>query len=137
MEIAIVPVIVIGIILAVLELIFVHKDEAGLGWLKHGMHALPTMFVFIFISMNINYVLALLKLQDSVWIEIAIRVVIGIIAIAKISAAAAVAGKVGEKFPHTLTIGILIMVAPYAWELVLCGIPYIKTLPLNGCPVVK
>lgn len=132
--IALMPVLVIGIILSVIELIFVHQDEAGMGWLKHGLHAIPTMFIFIFISMNIGYVLGLVGWKESMWLDIGIRVVIGIIAMVKISAAAAVAGRVGEKFPHTLIIGVLVMVSPYIWELVLCGIPFIKTLPLHGCP---
>ena len=135
-EFAIIPVLVMGVVLSIIELIFVHQDEAGMGWLKHGLHALPTMFIFIFISMNIGWVLGMFKIADNIWIDIGIRVVIGIIAMAKISAAAAVAGKVGEKLPHTIMIGILVMAAPYIWELVACSIPLVKTLPMNGCPAV-
>jgi len=131
---AIIPVVVIGLILGLLELIFVHKDEAGLGWLKHGLHAIPTMMIFIFISMNIGFVLGLVGWEENIWIDIGVRFVVGLIAIAKISAAAAVAGKVGEKLPHTLIIGVLIMASPYLWELVLCGIPFIQSLPTSGCP---
>ena len=54
MSFAIIPVIVLGLLLGILELIFVHQDEAGMGWMKHGLHAIPTMFVFIFISMKIG-----------------------------------------------------------------------------------
>ena len=133
-QIAIIPVVVIGLILAILEIVFVHKDEAGMGWPKHALHAIPTMFIFIFISMNIDYVVVdLLKLQLQTWMTIGIRVLIGVIAAAKISAAAAVAGKVGEKLPHTLVIAALVMVSPFIWDLVLCNIAFIKTLPLSGC----
>ena len=62
MGLVIVPVIIIGIILGFLEMIFVHQDEAGMGWLKHGLHAIPMMFIFLFISMNIPYVESLLKM---------------------------------------------------------------------------
>ena len=134
MDIVIVPVIIIGLILAILELVFVHQDEAGMGWLKHGFHAIPTMLIFISISMNIDFVSSLFNWKPSIWITIGIRVVVGIIAALKISAAAAVAGKVGEKLPHTLTIALLIMVAPFAWELFVCTLPFIKSLPMNGCP---
>ena len=133
-DIALVTVLVMGIILGIIELMFVHQDEAGMGWLKHGIHALPTMLVFVFISMNISFVLGLVGWKESLWIDLGIRFVVGIIAMAKISAAAAVAGRVGEKLPHTLIIGVLVMAAPYIWELALCSIPYIKTLPMNGCP---
>lgn len=135
MDFAIIPVLVIGLVLAFLELIFVHQDERGMGWLKHGFHAIPTMFVFVFISMNITFVLGLVGWQNTLWITIGVRVLVGIVAMVKISAAAAVAGRVGEKFPHTLAIAALIMVAPFIWESVLCAIPFIKTLPMNGCPV--
>ena len=132
--IAIIPVIVIGLVLAFLELIFVHQDESGMGWLKHGFHAIPTMFIFIFISMNIDFVTSLVGWTPSTWIIIGIRVAIGIIAAIKISAAAAVAGRVGEKLPHTLIIAGLIMASPFIWEMLLCAIPFIKNLPMNGCP---
>ncbi len=135
-EFVLLPVLIIGIILAIIEIYFVHQDEAGMHPLTHAIHAIPVMFVFIFISMNIKWVLSFTPLKDTFWIEIGIRVVVGIIAMVKISAAAAVAGKVGEKFPHTLAIGVLIMVSPYIWELALCQIPAVKTFipTMNGCP---
>lgn len=136
-DIVLVPVLVIGIVLSLIELIFVHQDEAGMGWMKHGLHAIPAMFIFIFISMNIGFVLSLVGMKESTWIDIGVRVVVGIIAMAKISAAAAVAGRVGEKLPHTIMIGVLVMAAPFIWELALCGIPYIHNLPMSGCPALK
>ena len=135
MDIVWMPVLIMGLILGIIELVFVHQDESGMGWMKHGLHAIPTMLVFVFISMNIAYVTNLLNIPDNMWITVGVRFVVGVIAAIKISAAAAVAGRVGEKLPHTLTIAVLIMVAPYIWELVLCGIPFVKTLPANGCPV--
>lgn len=134
-DFALIPVLVLGVVLGLLELIFVHQDEAGMGWLKHGLHALPVMFIFLFISMNIGWVLGWFGVADKLWIDIAIRVVVGIIAMAKISAAAAVAGKVGEKLPHTIVIGILVMAAPFIWEIIACNIGFIANLPMSGCPV--
>ncbi|GIU69710.1 MAG: hypothetical protein KatS3mg002_0946 [Candidatus Woesearchaeota archaeon] len=136
-EFTIVPVIVIGVVLGIIELIFVHQDESGMGWLKHGLHALPTMFLFIFISMNIGFVLGLFKMKENFWIDIGVRVVVGLIAMVKIKAAAAVAGRVGEKTIHVIIIGVLVMAAPYLWELIACNIEFIKNLPMNGCPVKK
>lgn len=133
-DFAIIPVIVLGVILGILEMVFVHKDESGMGWMKHGLHAIPVMLIFIFVSMNIKWVLGLFNMQDNLWLTIGIRVVVGLIAIAKIQGAAAVAGRVGEKLPHTLVIAVLIMVAPFLWELLLCAIPFIKGLPQSGCP---
>jgi hypothetical protein len=134
-SVVIVPVVVIGLILAFLEMIFVHQDEAGMGWLKHGLHAIPTMFVFLFISMNVSLVENWLGIANNMWIVVSIRVVIGLIAVVKMKAAAAVAGRVGENWPHVLIIGALIIAAPYAWEAFACGLPFVKTLPMNGCPI--
>lgn len=137
-EFSLIPVLVLGIVLGIIELIFVHQDEAGMGWLKHGLHAIPTMIIFLFISMNIGWLLNLFGMAENLWLDIGIRVVIGIIAMAKISAAVAVAGRVvGEKLPHTIIIGVLVMAAPFIWEIIACNIGFIKSLPMNGCPAVK
>ncbi len=110
------PVLAVGIVLSIVELVFVHADERGLGWLSHGIHAIPTMLIFIFISMNVGYALSLVGWQSNQWIEIGVRVAIGLIAMAKIAGAAAIAGRVGEKKFHVLIIGALVMLAPYLWE---------------------
>jgi len=136
-DFVILPVLIMGVILAIIELIFVHQDEAGMGWLKHGLHAIPTMFIFLFIAMNIGWALGLVGMKETLWIDIGVRVVIGILAMAKISAAAAVAGKVGEKLPHTIIIGVLVMASPFIWEIVACNISVIKTLSYSGCPAPK
>lgn len=135
MELVIVPVLIIGIILGILELIFVHQDEAGMGWVKHGFHALPFMFVFIFISMNLPLVEKLIGMDDKLWFIIAARVLIGIIAAVKIKAAAAVAGRVGENWPHVLILAALVIAAPFAWEAFACSIGFIKNIPYTGCPI--
>ena len=136
--IVIVPVVVMGLILAFLEMIFIHQDEAGLGWLKHGLHAIPTMFVFIFISMNVPLVESMLGISDKMWIVISIRVVIGLVAIVKIKAAAAVAGRVGENWPHVLIIGALVIAAPFIWDIIAANVcnavPMLKNIAGSGCP---
>lgn len=133
MDIVIVPVLVIGVVLGLLELVFVHQDEAGMGWVKHGLHAIPMMLVFIFISMNIPLVEDLLGMADTLWFVIALRVVVGIVAAVKIKAAAAVAGRVGENWPHVLIIAALVIAAPFVWEAFACAVPFIQSLPLSGC----
>lgn len=115
-QLIIFPVLAVGIVLSIVELIFVHADERGLGWLGHGLHAIPVMVLFIFISMNVSYALSLVGWASNQWIEIGVRVVIGLIAMAKIAGAAAIAGRVGEKKFHVLIIGALVMISPYLWE---------------------
>ena len=118
-EFIILPAIAIGLILGILELIFVHADESGMGWLGHGLHAIPIMFIFVFISMNVTWALGLIGMTDSLWLSIGLRVLVGIVAMIKITSAAAIAGRVGEKKFHILILGALIIAAPFAWDMFL------------------
>ena len=126
----ILPALIIGLV----ELFFVHSDEAAMGmtWVAHGLHALPFTILFVFVSMNISFVLGLVNLAitESFIVVLGIRVVIAIIAMVKIAGAAAIAPGVrgvGEKIPHTLIIGALVFAAPYVWDYALAGIigPYL------------
>jgi len=117
------PALIMGIVIGLVELFFVHADEKGMGWLKHGSHAVVAAMVLVFISMNIGPVSAMAgyPLEESFWLNLGVRVLLGIIATVKVKSAAAIAGKAssfGEKFSHALIVGILIAVAPYAWPFV-------------------
>ncbi len=118
----ILPAVVMAVVIGLIELVFVHADERGMGWLGHGLHALPVMFIFIFISMNIGWALGLIGMHETLWLDIGVRVLIGIIAMIKIGTAAAIAGKVGEKKFHVLIIGLLVIAAPYIWQYALEGL---------------
>ena len=114
----ILPALIIGVIIGLIEMIFVHSDEIGMGWFMHGLHAFPFTLIFVFINMNVGFVLGLSfmpSILETWWIDLIIRSIIAVIAMLKISAAAAIAGRVGERFYHTLIIGALILVAPYVW----------------------
>ena len=114
------PALIIGCILALIEMIFVHSDEIGMGWFMHGLHAVPFTILFVFINMNVTWALAFMpgKLTASFWVVLGVRAGIAIIGMLKISAAAAIAGRVGERFHHTLIIGALIFAIPYIWDLI-------------------
>lgn len=119
----IVPAIIMGVVIGLIELFFVHMDEKGLGWVSHGLHALPAAFIFTFIAMNIPYAfgLANMTVSESPVIIIGIQVLVGLVAAIKVkSAAAIVSGRhaVGEKLSHALIIGALIAASPYIWMLV-------------------
>ena len=130
----IIPAIVMGALIGLIELFFVHSDEGAMGmtWVAHGLHALPFTILFVFVSMNIGFVFGLLNLAitESVAVDLGVRAVIAIIAMLKIAGAAAIAPGVrgvGEKIPHTLIVGALVFAAPYVWEYALAGIigPYL------------
>lgn len=117
--IVLVPALLMGIIIGLIEVFFVHSDESGMGWFMHGLHALPFTMFFVFVSMNIGFVFGLLNLAvTEMWyVDLGIRAAIGIIAMVKIAGAAAIVGRVGEKWYHTIIIGVLIILAPYGWQL--------------------
>lgn len=119
------PAIIMGGIIGLIELFFVHADEAGMGWLSHGLHALPFTIFFVFISMNLGYVHSLIGIPEGTMIDFGIRIAIGLVAMLKIGAAASIvpgARGVGEKLPHTIAIGALVVAAPYIWSYALAGI---------------
>ncbi len=117
----------LGLIIGLVELFFVHADESGMGWMSHGLHAIPTCILFTFISMNVPWVVSLLNFA---WLQGPIAVygipaVIGLIAAIKVKAAAAIAkgGTVGESLPHALIIGLLIAVAPFVFTAIAPALP--------------
>ena len=118
----IMPAIIVGLILGLIELFFVHQDEGGMGWLAHGLHAIPVMIILIFISMNLDWAFGLIGIKNSMLLTLGARILLGIIAIIKIQAAAAIAGRVGERMIHTLIIAILVVLAPYLWQYLLADI---------------
>ncbi len=118
-QLIIVPALFLGAIVGIIELMFVHQDERGMGWLGHGLHAIPATILFTFASMNVAWALAMIGqsgLKIDWQIELGVRAFIAIVAMFKISAAAAIVGRVGEKFPHTLMIGGIIFAVPYFWQ---------------------
>ncbi|MCD6590193.1 hypothetical protein J7K74_03350 [Candidatus Woesearchaeota archaeon] len=120
----IIPALLIGIIISLVEIFFVHQDEAGMGWFKHAIHTLPFMFLFIFVSMNLDWALGLIGITNNPIYTIVARVLIGIIAFVKIKAAAAIVGgrSFGEKTIHVLIVALLVVIAPYIWDYLLAGI---------------
>jgi len=118
------PAILMTIVLSVVEIGFVHTDEVGLHWFKHALHTIPFMFIFTFVSMNVTWALSLVGMAETMWLDLGVRVLVGIIAMVKIGAAASITGQggVGEKKFHILGIGVLIIAAPYVWDYFLAGL---------------
>ncbi len=120
-ELVIIPALIMGVVLGLLEMFFVHADERGFGlaWFTHGLHALPVMFLFLLVSMNLHWAASLIgyNLQENFTIDLVLRIVIGVIAAFKIAGAAAIArgSLIGEKLPHALIMGGLVAAAPYLW----------------------
>ncbi len=129
-ELYIIPALIFGAVIGLIEMFFVHSDEIGMGWFMHGLHAFPFTILFTFVNMNVGWVLAFLPFGwiETWYVDLAIRGVISIIAMLKIAAAAAIAGRVGERFYHTIIIGALIFASPYLWQFVIMPLNIIPTL---------
>jgi hypothetical protein len=117
-----------GLILGLYEFFAMHKDLAfqGSHFLKHFWHTLITTIVLVFAVMNIEFVLELIPQIQSIpilsnyWV---LRVVIGLIALAKVHAAGIVvktkgSGTIGETWAHALIITVLIILTPFIWPLI-------------------
>ncbi|NTV23788.1 MAG: hypothetical protein HGA85_05435 [Nanoarchaeota archaeon] len=127
-QLVIIPALLFGAIIGLVEMFFVHSDEIGMGWFSHGLHALPFAILFTMVSMNVGWALGLLpgKLVTNMWIDLGVRAAVAVLAMLKISAAAAIAGRVGERLGHVVVIGILIFLAPYVWKFIGPFIPLPK-----------
>src|SRR3989344_4087324 len=90
------PVIGLGIILGLYELILIHRDEnfRGSHWLGHGLHAVVFMWVALFAVFNTDYFMQITVLINTGWPLIsnpwAIRIAIGLILNIKMHATSAV-----------------------------------------------
>lgn len=114
-DLIILPALILGVVIGLIEMVFVHSDEIGMGWFAHGLHAFPFTILFTFVSCNIAWALAFVPggFTSSFWVDLGVRAVIAVIAMIKISAAAAIAGRVGERIHHTIIIGALILASGY------------------------
>jgi ABC-type dipeptide/oligopeptide/nickel transport system permease subunit len=117
-DVVVLPALILGFLIGLVELYFVAEDEAGMHWFMHGMHAVPFALLFVFVNMNTGPVLELIGFANNPLILAGVRVAIGITAFIKIKAAASITGKgkIGESNLHLIVIMLLIIAAPYAWE---------------------
>lgn len=125
------PVILLGIILGLYELILIHRDESfrGSHWLGHGFHAIVIMIIALFAVFNWDYFLNItgianmnIPLLNNVLFG---RIVIGVILNFKMHAVSAVikgrafagglSGGMAEHWTHTIIVTVLVVTAPYYW----------------------
>lgn len=127
------PAILLGVIIGIVELFFLARDEPGM-WLSHGLHALPVTALFVFASMNVSFVLSLIPVAivENNMVDLGVRIAVGLLAAIKTGAAGALVPHtmVGESKFHLLLIGGLVVAAPYLWmaigpvlEPMLSGLP--------------
>ncbi len=127
-DLIIIPVIVLGVILGLYELILIHKDESfrGSHWLGHGLHSVGIMIIALFFVMNTEYALEVTGLIDSgipfISNVLMVRIAIGVILNIKMHATSAVikggslaSRGMAEHWTHTIIISVLVILCPYIW----------------------
>ncbi len=129
-ELLILPALYLGLVIGLYEAILLHRDvTVPTHRFGHMFHALVLSMIFVFASMNVDFVLSIIPaLQNIAFVSnpLVFRIAIGVIALFKIHAVSAAApGMAGasvglkEKWSHSLIIAALIVVVPYVW-------PYIE-----------
>ena len=133
------PVIVLGILLGLYELILIHRDEnfRGSHWFGHGIHSVIIMAIALFAVFNWESFLAITTL-DAMGIPLisnvlAGRIFIGLILNFKMHAVSAVikgkvfaggvSGGMTEHWSHTIIISALVVTAPYYWSIIAPFVP--------------
>ncbi len=132
------PIIVLGIILGLYELILIHRDEnfRGSHWLGHGLHSVVFMVVALFFVFNTEYFLNITGLAEKGWPLISnpwiVRVIIGLIlnikkhatsAVIKGGLRGSVTGGMAEHWTHTTIVSALVILAPLYWPIVAQFLP--------------
>ena len=132
-ELLFAPVLGIGTILGLYELILIHRDEnfRGSHWIGHGLHAVFFMWIALFAIFNTDYFLQITGLATAdlgffsfvlnPWV---MRGLIGFILNIKIhTTSAAIRGGglaargLAEHWTHTILISVLAVTAPLYWPL--------------------
>ena len=134
----IMPIIVLGIVLGIYELILIHRDEnfRGSHWFGHGLHAVIFMLVALFFVFNTEYFLYITGIAEKGWPLISnpwvVRVIIGLILNIKMHATSAVikgglrgsmTGGMAEHWTHTTIVSALVVLAPLYWPLIAMFLP--------------
>lgn len=136
-DILIFPVVALGIILGIYELIAIHSDMnfRGSHWFGHGLHAVVFMFVALFIVLNVETFFELAGVASwglpswltNPWV---FRALVGIILNIKMHATSSLshggqlaARGMAEHWTHTTLISLLVVLSPLYWPVVAVLLP--------------
>ena len=118
---------IIGLIISVIELYFVHADEDSFGfkvWFSHGWHAIPWTTGLTIINLIGYYsyqtIAGFLPVQIPNFL---IPLVIFVLALIKIHGVTAILKGIGEKWIHCTIVALLIALAPFYYPFVAPYLP--------------
>ncbi len=122
------PSLALGVIIGAYEAIIIHRDvTVPAHRFGHMMHALLLSILFVFCTMNAQFVLDLIPALQNIPIlgtVIGLQIAVGLIAVIKIHGVSravktGIAGAgLGETWFHSILIGALVVAAPYAYPVV-------------------
>lgn len=136
----ILPVVGLGLILGLYELMLIHRDVSfrGSHWLGHGLHSVIIMMVCLFIVLNTEIFFDLAGVASwglpgwmtNVWV---FRVLVGFILNIKMHATSAVikggafrgglSGSMAEHWTHTILVSALVVTSPLYWPILAPFLP--------------
>ncbi|MEW6063452.1 MAG: hypothetical protein AB1571_03750 [Nanoarchaeota archaeon] len=128
-ELILLPIIPLAIIIGLYELIAIHSDMSfrGSHWLGHGLGAIISIAIALFITMNTEYFIEAVGITYPYLSNpLILRIVVGLILNFKIHAQSSLARGGGgiaarglaEHWMHTIIVSVLVIIAPYIWPLV-------------------
>ncbi len=128
-EFVLIPALIIGAVIGLLELFFIHADESfrGSHWFGHGLHAIGWAMIAVFASINVDYVFEVVPTIASIPIlgnALYFRIAIGLVTLIKTyTTSAVVAGARGrgmhEKLWHCLAVAGLVVASGYVYPYIL------------------
>ncbi len=119
------PALALGFIIGTYEAIVIHRDvTVPTHRFGHMIHALILSMLFVFVTMNVEFVLANFTFLTTIPLlgtALGLRIAVGLIAAIKIHGVSraiktgATAAGLGETWFHSILIGALIIAAPYIY----------------------
>jgi len=116
---------IIGLIISIIELYFVHSDEEAFGfkvWFSHGWHTIPWTIGLTIVNLLGYYSYETIAPYLPISVpSIVIPFIIFVISAIKLHGITLIMGKIGEKWVHVLIVSLLIALAPFYY-------PYIQAI---------
>jgi hypothetical protein len=118
---------IIGLVISIIELYFVHADEDSFGfkvWFTHGWHAIPWTTGLTIVNLLGYYSYQTIAPYLPIPIPpIAIPFVIFIFSAIKLHSTTLILGKLGEKWVHVLIISLLVALTPFYYPYIASYLP--------------
>jgi hypothetical protein len=128
-DLILLPIVPLAIVIGLYELIAIHSDMSfrGSHWFGHGLSAVITIAVGLFITMNTEYFIEAVNLtMPYLSNALILRILVGVVINFKIHAQSSIARGGGgiaarglaEHWTHSIIISALVVLAPYFWPLI-------------------